>query len=91
MGKKSKTKKPKVKIDNPYYCIGCNHSYTERAKDIGSPYIEDYCRYLGYCGIKCWDKLDDEEKHEISEIALFKGSTHKVRHKFYLKNIKGYK
>jgi len=76
--------------DNPYYCLGCNSEYTEKNNDINSSYIEDYCRYLGYCHVKCWDKLKPWEQHEVTEIALLYGSTHKCEHKFYLKNLEGY-
>jgi hypothetical protein len=79
------------KLENPFNCIRCNKIYKEKELDIASPYLEDYCRFLGFCHIKCFDELSDEEQHEIAEIALFEGSTRKHRHKFYLKNIMGYK
>ena len=74
-----------------YHCIGCNKEFTEGNNDIHSEYIDEYCRYLGYCDIKCWDKLPMVAKHEIAELALLKGSTHKIEHTFYIKNLKGYK
>jgi len=77
--------------DNPYYCLGCNKEYIENNNDINSSFIDEYCRYLGYCTEKCWNELEDHEKHEVAELALLHGSTHKCEHKFYLKNLKGYK
>jgi hypothetical protein len=81
----------KVTPTNPYYCLLCNKEYIEGNNDINANYIEDYCRYLGFCNVDCWDELSQHEKHEIAEIALLNGSTQKVEHKFYLKNLKGYK
>ena len=77
--------------NNPYYCIGCNSQYNEKNNDIHSRYIEDYCRFLGYCNINCWDKLTYFEKHETAELALLNGSILKVKHKHLLKNLKYYK
>jgi hypothetical protein len=91
--KKAKDKKiyatdKKETPNNPYYCILCNKEYTEGNNDINANYMEDYCRYLGYCNIECWDQLSQYEKHETAELALLYGSTHKCDHKFYLKHIK---
>ena len=77
--------------DNPYYCIGCNKEYTEKNNDINAEYMEDYCRYLGFCNINCWNKLSDYEKWDHADAALLKGSITKHKHKFYLKNVKGYR
>ncbi len=83
--------KDKNAPNNPYYCIGCNKKYKESNNDIHSEYIEDYCRFLGYCDIKCWDKLTPFEKHETAELALLNGSLLKVKHKHLLQNVKNYK
>ena len=77
--------------DNPYNCLRCNKEYNEKNNDMYSNDIAEYCRYLGYCGEKCWDKLTDYEQHETAEEAFLTGSTHKHEHKFYLKNVKGYR
>lgn len=82
----------KIQIpDNPYNCLLCNKEYNEQNNDINSGYIDEYCRYLGFCTEKCWDELSDIEKHDIADVAFLEGSTHKHEHKFYLKHLKGYK
>ena len=85
MGKKNREKKK-----SPFYCLGCNKPYMEKQTDIGSQYLEDYVRYLGFCHIDCFEKLPHHERHEHAELAILNGSVSKVKHKFYLKNIPNY-
>ena len=75
---------------NEYLMFKKSYSY-ESNNDIHSEYIEEYCRFLGYHDITCWDKLTPFEKHETAELALLNGSILKVKHKHLLQNVKNYK
>tara|TARA_R110000765_G_scaffold21_2_gene48 strand:+ start:962 stop:1258 length:297 start_codon:yes stop_codon:yes gene_type:complete len=77
-------------LQNPVYCLGCNHSYTEKPNDINSKDLGDYCRYLGYCDIKCWDKIPHDLQLEMTAYAYTNGAKVKSNHKFFMENIKGF-
>jgi hypothetical protein len=52
-------------------CIGCDKQYVEKSTDRYSNYMEDYVRYVGHCGIKCWDKKDLLDRNRIMATAYF--------------------
>ena len=80
----------KASLKNPFYCLSCNHKYQERSGDINSNDMEDYCRFLGYCGIKCWDKLPHDLQLDMTAYAYRNGSKVKSNHKFFMENVKGF-
>jgi len=77
-------------LQNPVYCLSCNCKYTEEPKDIDSNDMKDYCKYLGYCKIKCWDKLPEDLQIDMTAYAYTHGAKVKTNHKFFMENIKGF-
>ena len=78
-------------INNPYYCITCNHTYNEKAGDVHSDNIQDYCRFLGFCGGDCFLDLPDDMQQNQMNFAYEKGDLLKRRHQFYHKQIPSFK
>lgn len=83
-------KKQMCDLSNPVYCLGCSHSYNEKPDDFSSHYEDEYCRYLGYCGEKCWDNLPEDLRRDMASYAYMNGDKVKRNHKFFMENIKGY-
>jgi rubredoxin len=74
-------------INNPYYCLGCNHTYNEKEGDIDSNVMADYVRFLGYCGDGCFSDLPHDLQQNNMNFAYERGDILKRRHQFYHKNI----
>jgi len=78
-------------IDNPYYCINCNNTYNEKKDDINSTQMADYVRFLGFCGDDCFTELPHDLQQNNMNLAYEKGDILKRRHKFYHKEIPGFR
>lgn len=48
-------------------CMYCGHEYKNidlKNHNYAKKYTHDeYIKYIGFCGAKCWDKNTDDEKH----------------------------
>jgi len=48
-----------------FNCRKCNSKYESHSYFDGrSKELEKYIRFMGYCDMNCWNKLDDGEKNE---------------------------
>ena len=78
-------------VDKEFTCLTCNKSYNSNTdKDSASEDLNDYSRYLGYCGVKCFDKLSKKGKNRAFLLGLFKGDELKLIHHIGKKYIPGY-
>ena len=77
-------------LQNPVYCLACNCKYTEQQGDINGDDMEEYCRYLGFCDIKCWDKIPNDLQHDLTSYTYTNGCKVKSNHKFFCENIAGF-
>ena len=46
-------------------CMCCDKDYQHNHSDKKSKHIEDYCKYLGCCNIKCYDTLSHTQKRNL--------------------------
>jgi len=76
---------------NSFNCCGCNTEYEESPGDDASTDPSYYCKFLGYCDIKCFNKLSTERQWTLYHHAYKNGDIIKRNHKWYLKNIPGYR
>ena len=77
--------------ETEFYCCDCNHRYEETPGDKASNDLKHYCKFLGYCGEKCFNKLTDSEQFELCHYAYLNGDKIKRNHKWYMTNIPNYK
>jgi len=59
-------------------CRKCNKTYEELPTDKKSNAPEKYLKaHLGFCGIKCWNQLSDQDKAREKMILAVHGRTRK--------------
>ncbi len=46
-------------------CIKCEKDYEHEQRIVNSNKMEDYCRYLGCCNIKCYNNLSLAERNML--------------------------
>jgi len=78
------------RLQNPFYCLNCNHSYKELPDDIKSNDLNLYSRYLGFCHQECFNSLSESLQKEHLEYAYTNGDKIKRQHKWFIKNIPKY-
>jgi hypothetical protein len=61
-----------------FNCRVCDDKYETQTKvDVKSRDELKYCRYLGFCGDKCWDTLTEHDKTAEYIFAYIEGDTRK--------------
>lgn len=70
-------------MNNPYYCLNCDHKYKEESGDDSEIDIKKYSRFLGFCSSKCFFTPPADITDEMMILADEKGDILKQRHKFY--------
>lgn len=72
-------------------CRSCSCVYEEYKGDKKSTDLKSLCRYYGFCGSHCWDKLHDKGKNKVILHSFLFGDKRKRNKlkipKNYLKNI----
>ena len=64
-----------------FECRRCKTEYISNSHHDDKPTdINKYHRYLGYCTLKCWDKLTNGEKREDLRFASIYKDTKKREH-----------
>ena len=64
-----------------HLCRHCDKKYEEQPHHKKSRKMEDYVKsYLGFCGMKCWDKLSNFQKAQENMIVNIHGTTRKDNH-----------
>ena len=62
-------------------CRMCQNKYEEMPNDKLSNKPDKYIKaYLGFCTIKCWNKLSDKKKAHEKMILAIHGTTRKQNH-----------
>jgi hypothetical protein len=61
-----------------YDCRKCKEQYeTHVEHDGNSIQMHEYCRYLGICGIDCWNKISPVEQNRELLFGWVHGDTRK--------------
>jgi len=64
-----------------HLCRGCDKKYEEAPHMKKSKKMEHYVKsYLGFCGIKCWDKLTNRQKAQENMLVHIHGTVRKDNH-----------
>ena len=64
-----------------HLCRGCDKKYEEAPHMKKSKKMEHYVKsYLGFCRIKCWDKLTNRQKAQENMLVHIHGTVRKDNH-----------
>jgi len=59
-------------------CRACEKQYETEKKDGDSEMMNKYIKWLGFCDIKCWDKLTDDQQTNECIFAYIHGDIRKL-------------
>tara|TARA_Y100001963_G_scaffold133342_1_gene192865 strand:- start:1112 stop:1372 length:261 start_codon:yes stop_codon:yes gene_type:complete len=75
-----------------FFCLTCNHKYNSIIElDEGATDENDYCRYMGFCGSKCFNKLSSKQKNNAYYLSYIYGNREAKKHRAAMKYIPNYK
>ncbi len=64
-----------------HLCRGCDKKYEEAPHMKKSKKMEHYVKsHIGYCGMKCWDKLTNRQKAQENMLVHIHGTVRKDNH-----------